>query len=107
MLRSKEAGVALHSSGNNPIWPPLIDLDDSPKKRIAITYRPPTAELLAYVDFSVTTSGTLVGIKVKMSLLKRPTLCSILFSLTLSVALVGTQGWITIAKSLDQFFCSF
>jgi len=62
LLRSKEAAAALHS--NNPSWPPTLDVDDAPKKKIPVTYKPPTAELLAYLDFSVTNSGTLVGIKV-------------------------------------------
>ena len=64
MIRSKEGQLAVHARGINPIWPQILDIDDSPKKRIVISYRPPTTELLAYVDFSVTTSGTLVGIKV-------------------------------------------
>ena len=64
MLRTKEATLALHSSGNNPIWPFMLDIEESPKRKIPVVYRPPTAEMLAYVDFSVTTSGILFGIKV-------------------------------------------
>ena len=48
----------------------MLDIDDAPKKRVPVTYKPPTAEMLAYLDFSVTNSGTLIGIKVFLNILK-------------------------------------
>ena len=44
-------------------WPPTLDTDDMPKKKLANFYRAPTAEMLAYLDFSVSTTGMLAGIK--------------------------------------------
>ena len=46
-------------------WPPTLDTDDMPKKKLANFYRAPTAEMLAYLDFSVSTTGMLAGIKVR------------------------------------------
>ena len=34
-----------------------------PKKKLPVLYRAPTAEMLAYLDFSVSTTGMLAGIK--------------------------------------------
>ncbi|KAL4646145.1 hypothetical protein GN956_G9206 [Arapaima gigas] len=39
-------------------------LDDLPRKRPGQIYKPPTAEMLAYLDFSVSTTGMLTGVKV-------------------------------------------
>ena len=44
--------------------PPLMVTDDLPKKRIEKYYKPPTPELIAYLDFSVSTTGVLSGVKV-------------------------------------------
>lgn len=38
-------------------------MDDMPKKKLPVMYRAPTAEMLAYLDFSVSTTGMLAGIK--------------------------------------------
>lgn len=32
-------------------WPVILDTDDMPKKKLAVQYRAPTAEMLAYLDF--------------------------------------------------------
>lgn len=40
-----------------------MDTDDLPKKRLTSIYRAPTAEMIAYLDFSVSTTGMLAGIK--------------------------------------------
>ncbi|CAK8673806.1 unnamed protein product [Clavelina lepadiformis] len=61
-LRSKEAAT-LTQNTSTANWPPLLDLDEAPRKKVGINYRPPTPEMLAYIDFSVTASGTLAGIK--------------------------------------------
>uniref|UniRef100_H2ZBW7 AMP-dependent synthetase/ligase domain-containing protein n=1 Tax=Ciona savignyi TaxID=51511 RepID=H2ZBW7_CIOSA len=60
LLRSKEA-LSVMQSTSNPAWPPLLDIEDSPKKKVPINYRPPTPEMLSYIDFSITTAGTLAG----------------------------------------------
>lgn len=62
ILKSKEVSSALGPQDGD--WPAIIDIEESPRKKHPITYRPPTSEMLAYVDFSVSTSGTLMGIKV-------------------------------------------
>lgn len=59
LLRSKEANNVLDSK----TWPMTLDTDDMPKKKLPILYRAPTAEMLAYLDFSVSTTGMLAGIK--------------------------------------------
>lgn len=38
-------------------WPTTLDTDDMPKKKLSAMYRAPTAEMLAYLDFSVSTTG--------------------------------------------------
>lgn len=35
-------------------WPPILDTDDMPKKKLTAMYRAPTAEMLAYLDFRYT-----------------------------------------------------
>ena len=68
LLRTKEAQAIVPLSS----LPQIIDCDDTPRKRShqqAITYVPPTPEMLAYVDFSVTTARTLAGVKVGADLL--------------------------------------
>lgn len=45
-------------------WPLTLDTDDMPKKKPNMIYRAPTPEMIAYLDFSVSTTGMLAGIKV-------------------------------------------
>lgn len=61
LLKSKEASNVVDIKS----WPPILDTDDSTRTRKPSQppYRPPTAELLAYLDFSVSTTGMLAGIK--------------------------------------------
>lgn len=42
----------------------LVVSDDLPRKKLPQIYKPPTPELLAYLDFSVSTTGILAGVKV-------------------------------------------
>ncbi|KAK6303193.1 hypothetical protein J4Q44_G00256470 [Coregonus suidteri] len=69
ILRSKEAAASV----NVKTWPTIIDTDDLPRRRPPQLYKPPTAEMLAYLDFSVSTTGMLTG--VKMSHAAVSTLC--------------------------------
>ncbi|XP_031700491.1 disco-interacting protein 2 homolog B-A isoform X3 [Anarrhichthys ocellatus] len=69
ILRSREAAASV----NIKTWPTIIDTDDLPRKRPPNIYKPPTAEMLAYLDFSVSTTGMLTG--VKMSHAAISTLC--------------------------------
>ncbi|TKS77548.1 Disco-interacting protein 2 -like protein B-A [Collichthys lucidus] len=69
ILRSREAAASV----NIKTWPTIIDTDDLPRKRPPHIYKPPTAEMLAYLDFSVSTTGMLTG--VKMSHAAVSTLC--------------------------------
>lgn len=60
LLKSKEASNVVEIK----TWPPTLDTDDLPKKKLNNAYRAPTPELMAYLDFSVSTTGMLAGIKV-------------------------------------------
>uniref|UniRef100_K1REL9 Disco-interacting protein 2-like protein C n=1 Tax=Magallana gigas TaxID=29159 RepID=K1REL9_MAGGI len=44
-------------------WPTILDTDDLPKKKLAAIYRAPTPEMICYLDFSVSTTGMLAGVK--------------------------------------------
>ncbi|XP_051780981.1 disco-interacting protein 2 homolog B-A isoform X2 [Erpetoichthys calabaricus] len=59
-LKSKEAAVTVDVK----TWPTIIDTDDLPRRRPPQIYKPPTAEMLAYLDFSVSTTGMLTGVKI-------------------------------------------
>ncbi|XP_046604654.1 disco-interacting protein 2 homolog A isoform X3 [Neodiprion virginianus] len=59
LLKSKEANNVVDMK----TWPTTLDMDDMPKKKLPVMYRAPTAEMLAYLDFSVSTTGMLAGIK--------------------------------------------
>ncbi|XP_040208612.1 disco-interacting protein 2 homolog C isoform X3 [Rana temporaria] len=59
LLRSREAAAAVDVR----TWPPILDTDDLPKKRPSQIYKPSDPETLAYLDFSVSTTGMLAGVK--------------------------------------------
>uniref|UniRef100_A0A672V8E0 Disco interacting B n=1 Tax=Strigops habroptila TaxID=2489341 RepID=A0A672V8E0_STRHB len=59
LLKSREAAAAVDVK----TWPTIIDTDDLPRKRLSQIYKPPTPEMLAYLDFSVSTTGMLTGVK--------------------------------------------
>ncbi|XP_078043330.1 disco-interacting protein 2 homolog C-like isoform X6 [Augochlora pura] len=59
LLKTKEANNVVEVKS----WPTILDMDDMPKKKLPVMYRAPTAEMLAYLDFSVSTTGMLAGIK--------------------------------------------
>jgi acyl-CoA synthetase (AMP-forming)/AMP-acid ligase II len=60
ILKSKEAAPLLDPKS----VPPLIELDDVPKKKLESLYRVPSPEMIAYIDFNVSTTGVLSGVKV-------------------------------------------
>ena len=60
IFKSKEAASVVDVRS----WPTLVNTDDLPRKKINLKYRAPTAEMLAYLDFSVSTTGMLAGVKV-------------------------------------------
>ncbi|XP_054982062.1 disco-interacting protein 2 homolog A isoform X5 [Sorex araneus] len=59
LLKSKEATAAVDVRA----WPTILDTDDIPKRKVASIFRPSTPEVLAYLDFSVSTTGILAGVK--------------------------------------------
>uniref|UniRef100_A0A8C3UWU4 Disco interacting protein 2 homolog A n=1 Tax=Catharus ustulatus TaxID=91951 RepID=A0A8C3UWU4_CATUS len=59
LLRSKEAAAAVDIK----TWPTILDTDDMPKKKLANVFRPTSPDMLAYLDFSVSTTGILAGVK--------------------------------------------
>ena len=60
LLRSKEAQTVVEARQ----WPPVIPTEDLPKKKLSPSYRPANPEMVAYLDFSVSTTGMLAGVKV-------------------------------------------
>ncbi|KAJ3594659.1 hypothetical protein NHX12_003966, partial [Muraenolepis orangiensis] len=59
LLKSKEASASVELRS----WPPVLETDDLPKKKPLLLYKPSNPESLAYVDFSVSTTGMLAGVK--------------------------------------------
>ncbi|KAM9485890.1 disco-interacting protein 2 homolog A isoform 4-T4 [Salvelinus alpinus] len=59
LLKSKEAVAAVDVKS----WPMVLDTDDLPRTKRLQVYKPPTPEMLAYLDFSVSTMGILAGVK--------------------------------------------
>uniref|UniRef100_A0A8C4QUY0 Disco-interacting protein 2 homolog Cb n=1 Tax=Eptatretus burgeri TaxID=7764 RepID=A0A8C4QUY0_EPTBU len=59
LLRSKEAGNAVDMKS----WPPMLDTDDLPRRRPALLHVADSPDSLAYLDFSVSTTGMLAGVK--------------------------------------------
>ncbi|XP_028971471.2 disco-interacting protein 2 homolog A isoform X3 [Esox lucius] len=59
LLKSKEATAAVDVKS----WPLVLETDDLPRKKSFQMYKPPTPEMLAYLDFSVSTTGILAGVK--------------------------------------------
>ena len=47
--------------------PTILETDDLPKRKLDKFYKVPTPELIAYLDFSVSTTGVLSGVKVRRS----------------------------------------
>ena len=45
-------------------WPPLLDTDDLAKRKLSSIYQAPSPDVIAYLDFSVSTTGVLAGVKV-------------------------------------------
>lgn len=66
LLKSKEAA----SFVDPKTFPPILDTDDTPRKKFEEYYKVPTTELIAYLDFSVSTTGVLSGIKVSHASLR-------------------------------------
>ncbi|KPM06723.1 disco-interacting protein 2-like protein [Sarcoptes scabiei] len=60
LLKSKEANSVVEIKS----WPLMLDTDDCPKRKLNHNYKAPTPEMMAYLDFSVSTTGMLAGIKV-------------------------------------------
>nr|XP_057943175.1 disco-interacting protein 2 homolog C isoform X6 [Doryrhamphus excisus] len=59
LLRSKEASAAVDVR----TWPPILDTDELPKKKAPVLFKPSNPDMLAYLDFSVSTTGMLAGVK--------------------------------------------
>jgi len=60
LLKSKEANAIIDAKQ----WPTLLDIDESSKKKLSAFYKPSSSERICYLDFSVSTTGVLSGIKV-------------------------------------------
>lgn len=60
LLRSREASLLTDLR----TWVPMIETDDIPKRKLSKIHRFPTPEMVAYIDFSVSTTGMLAGVKI-------------------------------------------
>jgi len=60
VLKSKEARPLVDFKS----LPPILETDDLSKKKLTRPYKAPTAELISYLDFTVSTTGVLSGVKV-------------------------------------------
>jgi len=63
IVKSKEA-VAIVDLKN---WVPILDIEDATKKKFNALYRAPTSEMIVYLDFSISTTGLLAGVKISHS----------------------------------------
>jgi len=63
LFKSKEASAVIDSRQ----WPVLMDIDENIKKKLSNFYRPPSGDQLAYLDFSVSTTGMLAGVQMSHS----------------------------------------
>ena len=45
-------------------WPMFLETEEAVSKKKVNIYKPPTPEMLAYLDFSVNSNGLLTGVKV-------------------------------------------
>jgi acyl-CoA synthetase (AMP-forming)/AMP-acid ligase II len=60
LFKSKEANSIYDSKQ----WPILLDIEETTKKKLSAFYRPPASDRLCYLDFSVSTTGMLAGIRI-------------------------------------------
>jgi len=60
LLKSRESSLITDLR----TWVPMIDTDDLPKRKLSKIHRFPTPEMVAYIDFSVSTTGMLAGVKI-------------------------------------------
>lgn len=60
LIYLKEANAIFDSKQ----WPTLLDIEESTKKKLSAFHRPPSSDRLCYLDFSVSTTGMLAGIRV-------------------------------------------
>lgn len=59
LLKSREAATSIDPKG----WPQILDIDDNPKRKLAVEACP-TLDSTAYLDFSVSTCGRLSGVTI-------------------------------------------
>lgn len=60
LFRSREASILTDLR----TWVPLVETDELPKRKLSKIHRFPTPEMVAYIDFSVSTTGMLAGVKI-------------------------------------------
>lgn len=60
LLKSREASLLTDMR----TWVPLMETDDLPKRKLSKIHKFPTPELVSYIDFSVSTTGMLAGVKI-------------------------------------------
>lgn len=63
LLKSKESALITDLR----TWVPMIETDELPKRKLSKIHKFPTPEMVAYIDFSVSTTGMLAGVKISHS----------------------------------------
>lgn len=63
LLKSRESSLITDLR----TWVPMVDTDELPKRKLSKLHRFPTPEMVAYIDFSVSTTGMLAGVKISHS----------------------------------------
>ncbi|KAL5259725.1 hypothetical protein ACHWQZ_G009983 [Mnemiopsis leidyi] len=59
LMTSKAGAEVIHPKK----WPTFVETDDAVNKKKVNIYKPPTPEMIAYLDFSVNSNGLLTGVK--------------------------------------------
>lgn len=90
LLKSSEAATSVDAK----TWPPIIDIDDNPKRKLAAIANA-TLESTAYLDFSVSTCGRLSGV-----IITHKSLSSLCASLKLACELYPSRH---VALCLDPY----
>lgn len=60
LIKTREAALVVDLR----TWVPIVESDDIPKRKLSTIFKYPDPSQVAYLDFSVSTTGMLVGVKI-------------------------------------------
>ncbi len=82
-------------------------LDDLPKRRCPLLYKPCDPDSLAYLDFSVSTTGMLAGVKVWLIIVTNIFMCGLwIIVLLLMITFLNYNWWLKNGKKKQSFLFS-